>query len=62
MTTTTICRHCGQKVFFYQNGFGSKVFFDELGGEWPKHDCNNHSKHHTVEQFKPRVILIKKGA
>jgi hypothetical protein len=62
MITTTICRHCGQKVYFYQNSFGSKVFFDELGGEWSKHDCKSHSKHHMVERFKPRVILIKKEA
>jgi hypothetical protein len=33
------CPVCGQFVFFYQNEFGSKVFFDELGPPWPKHAC-----------------------
>ena len=32
-----ICKYCGNKIFFYQNSFGSKVFFDELGKPWTKH-------------------------
>jgi hypothetical protein len=28
-------------VFFYQNSFGSRVFFDELGPPWPKHPCTD---------------------
>jgi hypothetical protein len=34
-----ICRHCGSKVFYYENSHGSKVFFDHLGPPWPKHSC-----------------------
>lgn len=33
------CPVCGAEVFFYQNEFGSKVYFDELGPPWPKHPC-----------------------
>lgn len=33
------CPICGAPVFFYQNGHGSRVFFDELGPPWPKHPC-----------------------
>jgi hypothetical protein len=33
------CPVCGRPVFFYQNSFGSRVFFDELGPPWPKHPC-----------------------
>lgn len=33
------CPVCGRPVFFYQNGFGSRVFFDDLGPPWPKHPC-----------------------
>jgi hypothetical protein len=33
------CPFCGEPVFFYQNVFGSRVFFDELGPPWPKHPC-----------------------
>jgi hypothetical protein len=34
-----ICKFCGCKIFFYQNSYGSKVFFDELGKPWTKHNC-----------------------
>lgn len=33
------CPVCGASVFFYQNGYGSRVYFDELGPPWPKHPC-----------------------
>ena len=38
-TIPTRCRFCGTKVFYYEDEFGSKVFFDELGPPWPKHSC-----------------------
>jgi hypothetical protein len=53
MIIPTVCKRCGQAVFFYKNDHGSKVFFDEVGGKWPKHDCSG--------RFYPRVILIKKN-
>lgn len=37
------CPVCGRPVFFYQNSFGSRVFFDELGPPWPKHPCTMHA-------------------
>jgi hypothetical protein len=37
------CPVCGRPVFFYQNAFGSRVFFDELGPPWPKHPCTAQS-------------------
>ena len=33
------CPVCGAAVFFYQNSYGSRVFFDELGKPWPRHPC-----------------------
>lgn len=33
------CPVCGQAVFFYQNRWGSRVYFDDLGQPWPKHPC-----------------------
>lgn len=33
------CPVCRSPVFFYQNEYGSRVFFDELGPPWPKHPC-----------------------
>ena len=35
------CPECGKPVFYYQNEFGSRVFFDELGPPWPKHPCTD---------------------
>ena len=35
------CPVCGAHVFFYQNQFGSRVYFDELGPPWPKHPCTD---------------------
>lgn len=42
-TYKTNCPSCGGSVFFYQNEFGSRVFFDDLGPPWPKHEdsCPN---------------------
>lgn len=37
-TRPTRCGVCGGDCFYYQNEHGSKVFFDELGPPWPKHD------------------------
>ena len=38
------CPVCNQAVFFYQNSFGSRVFFDEVGWPWPKHPCTDNGK------------------
>ena len=35
------CPKCGANVFYYENEYGSKVFFDELGPPWPKHPCTD---------------------
>jgi len=32
---------CGEEVWYYQNEFGSRVFFDEIGWPWPKHPCTD---------------------
>jgi hypothetical protein len=44
-TIPTKCQYCGQNVFYYENSFGSKVFFDELGKPWPIHECGHNSKY-----------------
>lgn len=37
------CRYCGRDVTYYEkeheSGLISKVFFEDLGGPWPKHSC-----------------------
>lgn len=37
------CPVCGELVYYYQNKFGSRVFFDELGPPWPKHPCTDNT-------------------
>lgn len=39
------CPVCGASVFFYQNEYGSRVFFDKLGFDWPKHPCTDNSRY-----------------
>ena len=40
-TFPTMCNLCGEKVFYFSCSCGSKVFFDDLGIPWPKHNCHN---------------------
>lgn len=52
------CPVCGGSVFFYQNSFGSRVFFDELGPPWPKHPCTDNGNWNRPSQqqiFEPQV-------
>lgn len=35
------CPVCGDKVYFYKNSYGSRVFFDDIGPPWPKHPCTD---------------------
>ena len=38
-TSKRLCRYCGEDVFYYENSYGSRVFFQDLGGSWPTHFC-----------------------
>lgn len=37
------CPVCGERVYFRQLDNGGRVFFDALGGTWPKHPCTDSS-------------------
>ena len=39
VTWPTRCPTCSERVFYFHCNCGSKVFFDELGDPWPKHQC-----------------------
>ena len=57
------CPVCSVPVFYYQNSFGSKVYFDDLGPPWPKHPCTDHppAGNKVVHpEWKP-ITLRKKG-
>lgn len=38
------CPVCGAAVFFYQSPFGGRVFFNDLGPPWPKHECTDNPR------------------
>lgn len=53
-----ICPVCGAQVFFYQNDFGSRVYFDDLGPPWPKHPCTDNEPVRTEGLGqRPKVIV-----
>ena len=35
------CPVCGAKVYYFENSYGSRVFFDDVGAPWPKHPCTD---------------------
>ena len=52
------CPVCGKSVFFYQNEYGSRVYFDELGPPWPKHPCTDNFAERQAQ--KPAAIQVSK--
>jgi hypothetical protein len=48
----TNCPHCKETVFYFSCSCGSKVFFNELGYPWEKHDCEEY-------RYIKQVALIK---
>jgi hypothetical protein len=63
-TPNARCPVCGVSVFFYQNSYGSRVFFDELGPPWPKHPCTDRSglRSYSGTVVEPRVGTPKHRA
>jgi hypothetical protein len=57
----TVCPTCGEEVYFYKCSCGSKVYFDELSLDWPKHECitENYQEPNTIDEIKDcyKVIL-----
>jgi hypothetical protein len=53
------CPECGASVFYYENEYGSKVFFDELGPPWPKHPCTNNEPVHKSKRGESRSFKQK---
>lgn len=53
-TPNARCPVCAKWVYFYRSPFGGRVFFDELGGDWPKHPCTDtksRSRGHSFASF-----------
>ena len=63
-TFPTKCQSCGRSVFFFQCDHGSKVFFDQLGEDWPVHDCDRraHRREPDPDRYKSVVIISLEDA
>ena len=61
----TRCRYCHSDVFYFSCNCGSKVFFDDLGGDWPLHDCTAQILKQVQvaieDKYAKRIILRKKA-
>lgn len=59
-----ICPNCHSQVYYYQNSYGSKVFFDELGKPWPKHNCSSDFNINVIpdaiDTTNPEAVFIRK--
>lgn len=60
------CPVCGEQVYFYQSPFGGRVFFNNLGWPWPKHECTDNpiaqsGKVHRLRQRRSRPFLSTGG-
>ena len=55
-TPNARCPSCYKWVYFYQSPNGGRVFFDELGGDWPKHPCTDTKSH---RQRQPTASSIR---
>jgi hypothetical protein len=34
-----ICRYCGEQIYLFATPEGGFAIFDDVGGDWPKHEC-----------------------
>jgi hypothetical protein len=51
------CPVCRAPVFFYQSPHGGRVFFDDVGWPWPKHQCTDNWNGHNREIGRPPFHL-----
>lgn len=57
LDTNARCPVCGAAVIYYENEFGSKVYFDELAPLWTKHPCTDNSA-----ETGPKLLATPIGA
>ena len=59
MIYETRCPHCGSHVYYYTSEHDSKVFFDDVGYPWPKHECTNYTMtDEEFESFFPQLPIL----
>ena len=53
------CPVCGAHVFYYENEYGSKVYFDHAGDTWPKHPCTNKDYYFSKNEILIKIEIMK---
>lgn len=59
MEPNATCPVCGALVYYYQNAFGSKVYFDDVGPPWPKHPCTDNPEISTGNAKRTKTELAE---
>jgi hypothetical protein len=54
-TPNARCPVCGEQVWYYQNEYGSRVFFDDIGWPWPKHPCTDTGTRSSLSATRPEA-------
>lgn len=64
INSNATCPYCGASIYYFENHLGSKVWFDDLGPSWPKHECfysENMSHEKVLENYRLCIpLLVKK--
>ena len=60
VTHNAFCPVCSARVYFYQNAFGSRVYFDDLGWPWPKHPCIDNSAYSRSGSFVGGNAIVRR--
>lgn len=55
-TFSFVCE-CGETIWFYHSPYGGKVFFDNLGWPWPKHNCLHIDQRNISACYQATLIL-----
>ncbi len=55
-TSERLCPYCGEDVVYYENSYGSRVFFEDFGKPWDKHGCRE-----FLDTDKARVYICGAG-
>ncbi len=53
VSSNATCPVCGAHVWYYQNEYGSRVFFDDIGWPWPKHPCTDNNGSYSIRAERP---------
>ena len=55
------CNRCSSQVFFYSCTCGSRVVFDEPGGNWPQHNCGDELPPHAYNPSNMDIFRNMQG-